>query len=166
MNFVANPYGQNLIPEIVADYVGSDDAYLYEEMRLGMIKSYKRKEFASNAYDLPEIITIYRGTNDLLMSGEAFEDGCIPFGFEMSWTLNKDKAAYFASRNASFTKDSKPMVMEMSIPREMVMFYVGGDEEEVLIDFTHDNIRDSLFKAEDEAYEVEKSDFSWAQLFE
>jgi hypothetical protein len=70
--------------------------------------------------ELPSQLTVYRGCTAGLN-----ENG-------LSWTLDKDKAAWFASR--FLTKSQKPCVHTKTISRKKVFAYLTGrNESEVII---------------------------------
>ena len=80
---------------------------------------------------LPDEIEIYRG-----MTVKEFESG----DFGISWTLNAERAKFFAytyQRNYS-TNDLPKMVHSMTINKNSIIAYTNGRDEEEII-YLHNN---------------------------
>jgi hypothetical protein len=77
--------------------------------------------------ELPEELTVYRGCT------KAGEDG-------YSWTLDKEKAEWFAKRFAR----SGAQLLETKIPKDSVVAYLGGRGESEIVILPEDVVRESL----------------------
>jgi hypothetical protein len=67
--------------------------------------------------DLPDIVTVYRGLQGAKAKARAY-----------SWTLNKDKANWFANR---YQKGGK--VLQAQIPRDAIYFYTDSRNEKEIV---------------------------------
>jgi len=106
-------------------WTDTENAWQY---RKRWVKLYQSKRPARHALmdadeytkyqSLPAIVTIYRGCQEGIN-----ENG-------LSWTLDKSKAQWFATR---FAKEG--IVIEKSIPKEQIIaYYSGRGEEEVIVE--------------------------------
>ena len=69
----------------------------------------------------PEIITVYRG-----VCAKQYREG-------LSWTLDKDKAEWFAKR---FSYDNAVVVVyECQVPKSAVLAFFDGREKEIILDY-------------------------------
>jgi uncharacterized protein len=76
---------------------------------------------------LPDKITVYRGT--------AAPDG---MGSGMSWTLNKERADWFARRFYGLDHLAEPKVITAVVGKEVAIGYLAGRGEEEIVAFPED----------------------------
>lgn len=136
--------------------------------KLNVVKCFIDKAFKTNARKtLPKTVKVYRGTNVGIESttmelidkhlGSDKDMGMFAMAsIHLSWTLSKKKAHWFTSQaHNELPENFRPVIMELTIPREWVMFHIGGDEEEVLLDLTNPEVFDAVNKAFADATPVE-----------
>lgn len=116
----------SLLAEVWTD---TENAWQYRERWMKLYQSKRPMRHAlmdaeeSTKYDaLPDTVTIYRGCQQGIN-----ENG-------LSWTLDKKKAQWFATR---FQKDG--VVLERTVPKsQIIAYYAGRGEEEVIVEVSNE----------------------------
>lgn len=74
--------------------------------------------------DLPDLVTIWRGTSGLTFS-RAIRG--------LSWTLDRERAQWFAQRNAK--RYGIPRVLQAQVPRRLIMYFSDERKESEVVVF-------------------------------
>lgn len=83
----------------------------------------QRAQFPS-PWDIPTMISVWRGTHN-----QDAEDA----RYGLSWTTNRDCAAWFAMRRASISGWADPLVLRSHIPTGTVIFASNGRNENEVV---------------------------------
>ncbi|AJW63676.1 hypothetical protein VO54_02204 [Elizabethkingia miricola] len=127
--FSDEDYWKNLVDAYKTQYYDSKLPHailtnLFSSERSG--KEYLMNKENKEAYDrLPNNVNIYRGMSVKELNSKKFR---------LSWTLNKDIAEQFKTRNAVLYNQNT-VVHEMQIEKDRILAYLGSEEEEVIILF-------------------------------
>ena len=89
----------------------------------GLEEMFRKASFEPPA-EMPELVTLYRGTSALPFS--AAKCGC-------SWTTDKKVAAFFAMRFAG--SNGQPLVLRATVPKNAIVFYSNERSEREAVCF-------------------------------
>jgi len=104
--------------EIIADETNVKKSELINWFEMANKKYLMTKKELNYLNDLPDTITIYRGIRDM------------QYKYELSWTLDKNKARWFATR---FDSDNS-ILLEVEINKNDILCYTEQrDESEIVI---------------------------------